>query len=101
VWDSESFWSFWKRDQFLTLGEIGTPNHPAHIPAHGGLQLGIPDVSSLRNANYSIPLHDNYFIFISSILTTLVTLVSVNGLRQYKQGVARNSVFYASLTQKI
>ena len=36
------------------------------------------------------------FIGISNILTTLATLRNVNGIRQNKQGVARNSVFYAA-----
>jgi len=40
------------------------------------------------------------FIGISDMITTLATLVNVNGLHQNKQRVARNSVFYASLNQK-
>jgi hypothetical protein len=47
--------------KFFILDGIGTPNHPAQIPADCGIQLGISDDSSLRTANYSIPLHDNYF----------------------------------------
>jgi len=50
-----------EKKKFLTLGGIGTRNHPAHILTHEGLQLGISDVSSLWTANYSIQLHDNYF----------------------------------------